>query len=129
MNFKIAYHPMWEQTLTAPEREKYEQLLDHYTTGEPSISTSTVIVKQKKNGGIVATIFICNGLDTELHLQETIVKVIGSEKSIYANAHFTVNLTIPPHKAMPWSFVFKPEHVTKNLTPEISAEVQIRPIV
>jgi len=128
MNFKVAYHPMWEQTLTIPERKRYEQLLSHYTTGSASISTHPVIVKQKKNGGIVATIFICNGLDTELHLQETIVKIIGPDQSIYASEHFTVNLTIPPRKAMPWSFVFKPEHVTDIVTPEISADVQIFPI-
>ena len=125
MKFKIAYHPVWDQTLTVLEKEKYEQLLNRYSAGGPTISTSTVVIKQKKNGGIVATLFICNGFNQELYLQETIVKIVSPTNAIIANAHFTPNLSIPPHSAMPWSFIFSRENVKCTVSPDEEWTVEI----
>ena len=125
MKFKIAYHPVWEQTLTAREKEKYEQFLNRYRTGGPAISTSIVVIKQKKRGGLVATLFICNGFNTELYLQETNVKIVSATNGIIANAQFTPNLLIPPHTAMPWSFIFPKENVKCNVISEEEWTVKI----
>ncbi|WP_438317987.1 SLAP domain-containing protein [Sporosarcina sp. FA9] len=128
MKFKIAYHPVWEQTLTVPEKEKYEKLLSNYSSESTSISTSTVVVKQKKNGGMVATVFICNGMNTELKLIKANVKIKNEENTSQANAEFTTNMIIPANAAMPWSFVFKSEDVIGKVVSNEEWIVLISPV-
>lgn len=111
MNFNVMYHPVWEQTLTALEKENYEKYLHQHKSLEPMISTCPVIVKQKRNGGIVATVFICNGLQDTLSLQETTVKVLQANNETIASEHFILNFTIPPNTAILWSFVFQLDKV------------------
>lgn len=107
MKFNVAYHPVWEQTLTELEKETYEKFLHQHKSQTSMISTCPVVVKQKKNGGIVATVFICNGLEQVLTLQETVVEVLQSDNETIAREHFTLNFSIPPKSAMLWSFVFQ----------------------
>jgi len=128
MKFKIVYHPVWEQTLTVPEKEKYEKLLSNYSSESTSVSTCTVVVKQKKNGGMVATVFICNGTNSELTLNKAYVEISNKENTGIANAEFTTNLIIPTEAAMLWSFVFKPEDVIGKVITNEEWTVQISPI-
>lgn len=115
MKFNIKYHPVWEQTLRAHEKEKYEQFLHQHQSYDLAISTCPIVVKRKKNGGIVATVFICNGLEDMLSLQETTVKVLRANNKTIASGRFTLNFTIPPNTAMPWSFVFQPSEVINSV--------------
>lgn len=128
MKFKIAYHPVWEQTLTVSEKEKYEQILNNYSSDNTSISICTVVVKQKKNGGMVATVFICNGMNTELKLVKANVKFKNEDNTSQANAEFTTNMIIPANTAMPWSFVFKSEDVRGKVISNEEWIVQISPV-
>lgn len=127
MKFNISYHPVWEQTLTNPEKEKYEHALAHYNSDEQSTSISPVVINKKKNGGLVATVFICNGSNTKLVIQETTVEVLNDENNRIANAVFIPKLTIPPYAAMPWSFVFSPHQVTSTETPLNNWSVRLSP--
>ena len=128
MKFKISYHPVWEQTLTTPEKEKYEYALAHYSSDKQSTSICPVLINKKKNGGLVATIFICNGSNAKLEIQKTTVEVLNEEENRIANAMFTPRLTIPPYTAMPWSFVFSPLQLTNTQTPLDNCSVLISPI-
>ncbi|MFD1927993.1 SLAP domain-containing protein [Sporosarcina siberiensis] len=128
MKFRIAYHPVWEQTLTVAEKKKYEQILSKYSSDNTSTSICTVVVKQKKNGGMVATVLICNGSETELKLTTTRVKVNNKENTSHASAEFTIDVIIPAYSAMPWSFVFKPDDVFGNVIANDEWTVQIFPV-
>lgn len=128
MKFRIAYHPVWEQTLTVAEKKKYEQILSKYSSDNTSTTICTVVVKQKKNGGMVATVLICNGSKRELKLNTTLVKINNEDNTSHANAEFTIDLIIPAYSAMPWSFVFKPNDVFGDVIANDEWAVQILPI-
>lgn len=127
MKFEITYHPVWAATLTKSEQEKYESLLGQYHSEEQAVSISPITIKRKKNGGIVATVFICNGTDAIVKIDKTDVSLVAN-KNIVADEQFTPLLAIPSLKAAPWSFVFSPTHIMTNEMPSNDWEVKIRQV-
>lgn len=116
MKLTMAYHPVWEQTLTNAEKDKYECLLNNYKGQTQSVLLHPITIKRKKNNGLVATVFICNGINLDTEIKTITVKVMSANKTI-AKEQFSLQLTIPSLQAMPWSFVFQPSNVYCDESP------------
>ena len=104
---KLHFHPVWEQTL--PSKGKAE-LTAAFTAIPPSHSfnASPYLIKRKRNGGIVATVFLQNGTAYPISLDHVQVQ-LEQQKMRLAQHNFDESLVIPPNSTMPWSFVFPPE--------------------
>ncbi|QTD41795.1 SLAP domain-containing protein [Sporosarcina sp. Te-1] len=103
---KLHLHPVWEQTL--PEKGKAE-LTAAFLTLPPSHSFGAFpfLIKRKKNGGVVATVFLQNGTVYPVAFEQIQV-LIYDEKKRMAQHIFEESLVVPASSAMPWSFVFPP---------------------
>lgn len=113
MNLTIAYHNVWEQTLTRAEKEKYGYLLGNYNSTNQSVELHPITIKRKKSSGYVATVFICNHTHSSITIETTTVKIM-SPTGMIAEEEFSPKLSIPSLHAMPWSFVFSPSNVFSN---------------
>ncbi|MBE1554700.1 SLAP domain-containing protein [Sporosarcina limicola] len=125
MTITLAFHSVWDQSLSALQKEHYEQLLADFTLIDESVSAFPILVKRKEKGGIVATVFICNGFDTPLHIQQIFVNVSNGNLAIVASHLFTPTIVIPVRAAMPWSFIFPPHTVQSNVTQNEQWKVQL----
>ncbi|MBB4825615.1 SLAP domain-containing protein [Sporosarcina luteola] len=103
---KLHLHPVWERTL--PEKGKAE-LTAALLTLPPSheFGAFPFLIKRKKNGGVVATVFLQNGTVYPVAFEQIEVQVYDKKKKI-AQHRFEESLVVPPYSAMPWSFVFPP---------------------
>ncbi|MHA6260776.1 SLAP domain-containing protein [Sporosarcina sp. CAU 1771] len=125
MTLQIAYQSVWEQTLTIQEKLKYESLLNKCTLKQEASFTCPIAIKGKKNKGIVATTFICNNSETVLHLTNTKAELLDEHKNLIAEENFELLLEIPPFSAMPWSFVFNPTHVKRDVSTTETYSIQL----
>ncbi|MCG3088968.1 SLAP domain-containing protein [Sporosarcina cyprini] len=121
---KLHFHPVWEQTL--PSKSKSE-LTAAFTALSPSHSfgASPFLVKRKRNGGIVATVFLQNVTAYPVTLEKVQVQLYDQKKRIAQNI-FDESLVIPPNSTMPWSFVFPPESTEEgDITEQMTVSIDL----
>ncbi|GIN71941.1 hypothetical protein J14TS2_24160 [Bacillus sp. J14TS2] len=110
----IHFHPVWDQQLTEKEKESYIQEAQTLVIPEESFTVSPIMTKYKRNGGLVATVFLHNGFPYPLHLHKLSVRITNQHKETIAQGDFSSSLEINPMSSQPWSFVFSKQMV--NLT-------------
>lgn len=114
---KLHFHPVWEQSL--PSKGKAE-LTAAFTAlpASHSFIASPYLVKRKRNGGIVATVFLQNGTAYPVTLEQVQVQLYQQKKRL-AQHKFEESLVIPPNSTMPWSFVFPPKSTEDGVISEL----------
>ncbi|WP_153731728.1 SLAP domain-containing protein [Sporosarcina obsidiansis] len=122
---QIIFEKTWEDTLSDQQKQAFIQ---QFKTKEPIndvFAASPILLKRKRNGGLVATVFLQNNSSTKLSIREITPCVLNDQQDIVAKANFSVSLDIDPYTATPWSFVFSPEHILSTEEPTISWQVSV----
>lgn len=113
MTLPVVFHSVWEEKLHIKERANYLRQAERLTD-----TTNTVLpirINEKKNGGLVATVFIQNKELVEWSLEQIVIALHDEAGNLCAQQSFTLDLHIPGQSMMLWSFVFDRENrTTKN---------------
>ncbi|MBP1913800.1 SLAP domain-containing protein [Lederbergia galactosidilyticus] len=110
----VHFHPVWDQQLTKNEKIQYIQKADSICLPKGSFSVTPLLTKYKRNGGLVATVFLHNGFPHPLQLQRQIVKVTDDRNETIAQGIFSSLLKIDPMSSQPWSFVFSKQMMERE---------------
>lgn len=106
----LQFHPVWESTLTEKQKEAFSQAVQNLPPSSAECSAVLFRGKYKKNGGLVATVLLRNGLSHDLHIENIKVKILEGN-AVIAEGIFSSNIHIYTDCAYPWSFVFSKERV------------------
>ncbi|PIC64530.1 hypothetical protein CSV79_06110 [Sporosarcina sp. P13] len=123
---QLVFEKTWEATLSKQQKLAFIQ---QYATKEPlndEFTVSPILIKRKRNGGVVATVFLQNNRSTELAIRDTDVYVVNEFGDIIAQETFSLSLDIPPYAATPWSFVFLPGQVVSDEEPTDEWRVEVK---
>lgn len=115
MQFPLIFHPVWQEKLSNDEKANYQKYAEELSDSDTPLLP--IRINEKKNGGLVATVFIQNGKETNWLLTSAIVTVYDEMGQICAVEQFPVKLDIPPKSMMLWSFVFAPTSRLNKNTP------------
>ncbi|AXH99957.1 SLAP domain-containing protein [Sporosarcina sp. PTS2304] len=123
---QLVFEKTWDATLSEQQKLAFIQ---QYATKEPIIdefTASPILIKRKRHGGIVATVFLQNNRSTHLAIRDTNVYVVNELGEVIAQETFSLSLDIPPYAATPWSFVFLPGQVLVNSEPTDEWKVEVK---
>ncbi|MFD1706286.1 SLAP domain-containing protein [Siminovitchia sediminis] len=110
---QLEFHPVWENRLTEEQKQKFKKLASALPANE-GLDLILFRGKYKKNGGAVATVLLVNGSKKSMDLRHVTVEMTDDKENFISREDFELNLTIHPHTALPWSFVFAKESVNQR---------------
>ncbi len=123
---QIVFEKTWEATLSDQQKEAFIYQYETKRSVNEEFIATPILVKRKRNGGIVATVFLQNNRAELLSIRETTVCVINECGEIVAQETFSLSLDIPAFAATPWSFVFLPTCVESAEEPTEAWQVSIK---
>ncbi len=107
--FTLQFQEVWERTLSPNQKEQLHTFFKTLSPDENELTVTPFLIKYKKNGGINATVFIHNGFNKPIQLNNLTIQIINDNGELIANHRFHPDLFVQAKKTMPWSFVF-PKH-------------------
>ncbi|MFS0576271.1 SLAP domain-containing protein [Sporosarcina sp. 179-K 3D1 HS] len=113
----LHFQDVWDRTLSNSQKEEMAQLLHALPASGNEFDLSPIRIKYKKNGGLVATVFLRNNSHQDILLQSLQVQLLDRSKDVVADHLFDVQLNIPASSALPWSFVFPADCVMRHKVP------------
>ncbi|MDV6379322.1 SLAP domain-containing protein [Sporosarcina sp. GW1-11] len=123
---QLVFEKTWDATLSEQQKLAFIQ---KYAMKEPTndeFTASSILIKRKRDGGVVATVFLQNNRSTKLAIRDTNVSVVNEFGDIVANEMFSLSMDIPPYTATPWSFVFLPGQVVYDGVPTDEWKVEVK---
>ncbi|EGQ26177.1 MULTISPECIES: SLAP domain-containing protein [Sporosarcina] len=108
---QVVFEETWEDTLSDQQKQAF---IHQYKTKKPvhkGFTASPILMKRKRDGGFVATVFLQNNRSSLLSIREVTATVLNEQEEVIAQDKFVLTLDVPPYTATPWSFVFSPENV------------------
>lgn len=114
---QVLFEKTWNETLSEQQKQAFIQQynIDQQING--GLSASPILIKQKRSGGLVATVFLQNNSDEAVSVETTTVELHDENGDTAASETFALSLKIPPFTATPWSFVFSSDHVRTSVAP------------
>ncbi|WP_301109708.1 SLAP domain-containing protein [Sporosarcina sp.] len=114
---QVIFEKTWEDTLSDKQKQAFIQKYGMKDMVNGGFTASPILMKKKRNGGLVATVFLQNNSSVLLSLNEIFAHIENDSGETVAEEHFTLSLEIPPFAATPWSLVFSPDHVNTVYEP------------
>lgn len=114
---QIVFEKTWNITLSEQQKQTFIQQFSKITQTKAEFTAHPIRIKRKRNGGIVATVFLQNHHQTAWLLRQASIHLVNEFGDRVASTTLTLSLDIPPRSAMPWSFIFPPEHITSDEEP------------
>ncbi|ARD47717.1 hypothetical protein SporoP37_05900 [Sporosarcina sp. P37] len=114
---QIVFEKTWEATLSDQQKQAFIHQFELKKSVGAEVTITPILLKRKRNGGLVATVFLQNNRPDVLSLRETAVHVLNEREELAAEENFSLNLDIPAFTATPWSFVFLPAYVETTEEP------------
>lgn len=109
----IQFHPVWASKLTPKQKSELLHAAEQLPHSSSQYSAVLFRGKYKKNGGLVATVFLRNEMSQSLDIQKIKVEIL-EEHTVIAKGIFSPNIRINSASVYPWSFVFSPEMVFQS---------------
>lgn len=122
---QVLFEKTWNDTLSDQQKQAFIQ---QYNIDQPingGLSASPILIKQKRNGGVVATVFLQNNSDEAVSIETLTVELHDERGRTAARETFSLSLNILPYTATPWSFVFSSDRVMTAETPADSWTVEL----
>ena len=123
---QIVFEKTWEATLSDQQKEAFVHQYETKRSVREEFTATPILVKRKRNGGIVATVFLQNNRAELLSIRETTACVVNEHGEIVAQGNFSLDLDIPAFSATPWSFVFLPTYVSSIEEPNEKWKIFIK---
>ncbi|PIC98413.1 MULTISPECIES: SLAP domain-containing protein [unclassified Sporosarcina] len=108
---QIVFEATWEATLSDKQKQAFILQYETKKSVHEEFTATPILLKRKRNGGLVATVFLQNNRNELLSIREAIVCVVNEHSDVVAEETFSLSLDIPPFAATPWSFIFLPTYV------------------
>lgn len=108
---QVIFEKTWEDTLSDKQKQAFIQQYSMKDMVNGGFTASPILLKKKRNGGLVATVFLQNNSSVLLSLNEISAHIENDSGETVAEEYFALSLEIPPYAATPWSLVFSPDHV------------------
>ena len=123
---QIVFEKTWEATLSDQQKQAFIHQYETKRLVHEEFTATPILLKRKRNGGLVATVFLQNNRDELLSIREATVCVVNERGEIAAEEEFSLSLDIPAFAATPWSFVFLPTYVDSMEEPNDRWKVRIK---
>lgn len=108
---QLHFQDVWERTLSNRQKEELTQLVQSLPAAKTEFDLLPILLKYKKNGGLVATVFLRNNSDQSVSINTLHPYIQNTSGELVAEQSFDLQLTIPAASALPWSFVFAADRV------------------
>ncbi|PIC81938.1 SLAP domain-containing protein [Sporosarcina sp. P1] len=123
---QIMFEETWEATLSDQQKQAFIYQYETKRSVHDEFTATPILLKRKRNGGLVATVFLQNNRDELLSIREATVYVVNERGETAAEETFSLFLDIPSFTATPWSFVFLPTCVDSTEEPTDGWKVFIK---
>lgn len=123
---RLHFQEVWDRTLSLNQKKELDNAFHLLPKATQDFELTPFRMTSKKNGGLVATLFLRNETEEALTLRLLAVQLVTGSETIAAEFSFQLPLVIPAHSAVPWSFVFPPESVflSEACTQEMTAVIR-----
>ncbi|MGE7690609.1 accessory Sec system S-layer assembly protein [Lysinibacillus sp. NPDC097214] len=111
---QLELDPSWEKQLPAAQIEELAKIVDTLPKlGETEVNFTGLQAKLADNGNLNVSIFIRNGHNKSINLEQLPLEIIDATGKQIANGSFNMDpvLTVQPNSTKPWTFVFPAELV------------------
>jgi len=111
---QLELDPSWEKQLPAAQKEELAKIVDTLPKlGETEVNFTGLQAKLADNGNLNVSIFIRNGHNKAINLEQLPLEIIDATGKQIANGSFNMDpvLTVQPNSTKPWTFVFPAELV------------------
>ncbi|ARJ38438.1 hypothetical protein SporoP8_05925 [Sporosarcina ureae] len=123
---QIMFEETWDATLSDQQKQAFIYQYETKRSVHDEFTATPILLKRKRNGGLVATVFLQNNRDELLSIREATVYVVNERGETAAEETFSLSLDIPSFTATPWSFVFLPTCVDSTEEPTDGWKVFIK---
>lgn len=123
---QIVFEKTWDATLSDQQKQAFIHQYRTKRSVHDEFKATPILMKRKRNGGLVATVFLQNNRAELLSLREVTVSVVDEQDQLVATENFTLSLDIPAFAATPWSFVFMPSYVNLIKEPTDAWQVLVQ---
>lgn len=104
----------WKKQLPKEQQEALAELVKTLPTlGKNEVNFTGLQIKLQDNGNLATSIFIRNGNDKAINLEQLPLEIIDANGKVVAKGSFKTDpvLTIQPNSTKPWTFIFPSELV------------------
>ena len=104
----------WKQQLPQEQQDALAEIVKTLPKlGKTEVNFTGLQVKLQENGSLAASIFIRNGNDKAINLEQLPLEIIDAKGNKVASGSFKTDptLTIQPNSTKPWTFIFPAELV------------------
>ncbi|MGE7842258.1 accessory Sec system S-layer assembly protein [Lysinibacillus sp. NPDC093712] len=111
---QLELDPSWEQQLPAAQKEELAKIVNTLPKlGETEVNFTGLQAKLEDNGNLNVSIFIRNGHNKAINLEQLPLEIIDATGKQIAKGSFTMDpiLTVQPNSTKPWTFIFPAELV------------------
>ena len=105
----------WKKQLPASEQEKLAEIVKTLPKlGKTEVNFTGLQAKVNEDNSLHASIFIRNGHDKAINLEQLPLEIIDARGEIVAKGSFKLQpvLTVQPNTTKPWTFIFPAELVS-----------------
>lgn len=111
---QLELDPTWEKQLPAAQKEELAKIVSTLPKlGETEVNFTGLQAKLADNGNLNVSIFIRNGHNKAINLEQLPLEIIDATGKQIAKGSFTMDpiLTVQPNSTKPWTFIFPAELV------------------
>lgn len=111
---QLELDPTWEQQLPAAQKEELAKIVKTLPKlGETEVNFTGLQAKLADNGNLNVSIFIRNGHNKAINLEQLPLEIIDATGKQIAKGSFNMEpiLTVQPNSTKPWTFIFPAELV------------------
>ena len=104
----------WEEQLPAEQKEELAKIVKTLPElGETEVNFTGLQAKFNNNGSLNVSIFIRNGHNKAINLEQLPLEIIDATGKQIAKGSFKMEpiLTVQPNSTKPWTFIFPPQLV------------------
>ncbi|HZG73634.1 MAG TPA: accessory Sec system S-layer assembly protein [Chondromyces sp.] len=116
---KLDLDPSWEESLPEGEKEKLQKIFDSLPKLGKSELNFTGLTAQRKENQLAVSLFIRNGYDRDIELNQLPLQVIDATGETVAQGGFKLDLKVKANTTKPWTFIF-PENTIQKAEPDFS---------
>lgn len=105
---QLCYEKSWAKALSTKDRQIIENVYAHASTN----IFSTIRHAVNHRGHLLVTVLIRNTNDEKMSFFESKLAYVQHDDLIATQTFTIPALVVPPHSAMPWTFIFSEMHMS-----------------
>ncbi|MDP4085833.1 MAG: accessory Sec system S-layer assembly protein [Bacillota bacterium] len=106
----------WEESLTPEQKENFKRMLEKLPKmGKDEVNFTGIHVRFLENQSLEVMVFVRNGTSQGMQLEKLPLTLVDASGDVVCKGQFELPpLTVNPHTAKPWAFIFPLELIQKE---------------